>query len=452
MGAKTRKLSNNEGKDIQWQTPLNADGSTLFDLEAGKGYFLNTSGGEIEVRLPSSPSTGDSIAIVDYTGNFSTNQCIINTQGNKLGGLNQDIALTTANTRLTLVYADSTNGWMSIENEAKSDPSGDPYSPIYYAATGGTVTTSGDYKIHTFTGDGCFVVSSAAKNLPAADLSVDYLIVGGAGGGGGNTEPGASGGGGGAGGFRLSNTHSLPAPTTSPLANPTGLTLSAQTYPVTVGGGGAGGASQQAAIPGSNSTVSTITSAGGGRGGSNGPAIPTPINGASRTVGASGGSGGGGTHGCNPGGSGNTPPVSPPQGNDGGDGGPSQPSYASGGGGGAGASGQPVQGTSPQSGGVGGDGSYVSPSLAVGCAGTPGPVGSTRYFGGGGGGSSQPNPSGPRPGGAGGGGTGGVGNPAPGTAGSANTGGGGGGGGGNLAATGGAGGKGIVILKYKFQN
>jgi hypothetical protein len=38
--------------------------------------------------------------------------------------------------------------------------------PIYklntfIAATGGTVTTeSGDYKIHSFTGDGCFVVST----------------------------------------------------------------------------------------------------------------------------------------------------------------------------------------------------------------------------------------------------------------------------------------------------
>ena len=27
-------------------------------------------------------------------------------------------------------------------------------------ATGGTITTSGDYKIHSFTGDGTFVVST----------------------------------------------------------------------------------------------------------------------------------------------------------------------------------------------------------------------------------------------------------------------------------------------------
>jgi hypothetical protein len=30
----------------------------------------------------------------------------------------------------------------------------------FITATGGTVTTSGDFKIHSFTGDGCFVVSA----------------------------------------------------------------------------------------------------------------------------------------------------------------------------------------------------------------------------------------------------------------------------------------------------
>ena len=447
MGVKTRKLGNSQGLDVQWQAPLNADGSTVYNLKAGEGYFLNTTGGVIEVVLPASPTLGDTISIVDYAGTFATNDCIINTSNEKLGGLNRDISLSTNDTRLTLVYADDTNGWTSFENEAKSDPTGDPYSPAYYAATGGTITTSGDFKVHVFTGDGCFVVSTAAKNLPTADGSVDYLVVAGGGGGGGNTEPGAGGGGGGGGGFRVSNALSLPGPTTSPLAAPTGFTFATGTYPVTVGGGGSGGGPQQAANTGSNSIVSTITSSGGGRGSSNGPGIPSPNQGAARNVGAPGGSGGGGSHGESAGGTGNTPPVSPPQGNPGGTGGPSQPSFAGGGGGGAGAAG-PDATTAASTGAVG---SFVSPSLAVSCAGTSGPVSSTRYFSGGGGGASQPNPSGNRPGGSGGGGTGGVGNPAPGTAGSANTGGGGGGGGGNCNATGGAGGKGIVILRYKFQ-
>ena len=55
-------------------------------------------------------------------------------------------------------------------------------------ATGGTETTSGDYKIHIFTGPGTFTVSGispcAAKQLGS------YLVV--AGGGGGGNEGGTS--------------------------------------------------------------------------------------------------------------------------------------------------------------------------------------------------------------------------------------------------------------------
>jgi hypothetical protein len=87
-----------------------------------------------------------------------------------------------------------------------------------YAATGGTITCCGDYKIHTFTGPGTFCVSCAGN--PCGSNTVDYLVV--AGGGGGGDD---SGGGGGAGGFRES--HSAPVSgcyTASPLATCTGIT------------------------------------------------------------------------------------------------------------------------------------------------------------------------------------------------------------------------------------
>jgi hypothetical protein len=320
--------------------------------------------------------------------------------------------------------------------------------PIYkavafIAATGGTVTTSGDFKIHSFTGDGCFVVSDAGN--PIGSSSVDYLVVAGGGGGGASI-----GGGGGAGGFRLSNSYALPAPTTSPLANPTGITVTATTYPVTVGSGGTRGLdtpSPKEATPGSPSIFSTITSTSGGRGVWYDTPAPSRAPGA-----ADGGSGGGDAYqGGGPFtvGAGNTPPVSPPQGN-----GP----QASGGGGGAGGAGQAG---SPSKSGDGGIGSYVSPSFAVSCAGTTGPVGSTRYFAGGGGGSGSDYISGP--GGAGGAGGGGNGRPLSvvGSDGTVNTG--GGGGAGKHCAGGGgvgpnpnqfqgyAGGSGIVLIRYKFQ-
>ena len=64
------------------------------------------------------------------------------------------------------------------------------------AASGGSVATAGDYKIHTFSSSGDFVVSQLGTDI-------DYLIIAG-GGGGGWSNGGVGGGGGGAGGYRNS--------------------------------------------------------------------------------------------------------------------------------------------------------------------------------------------------------------------------------------------------------
>ena len=79
-------------------------------------------------------------------------------------------------------------------------------APAFISATGGTVTTSGDFKIHSFTGDGCFVVSAlgngpagTGRNPAGGPSAVDYLVVAGGGAGG-----RSMGGGGGAGGYRAS--------------------------------------------------------------------------------------------------------------------------------------------------------------------------------------------------------------------------------------------------------
>jgi hypothetical protein len=433
-------------EEIQWQAVQVADGSTQVVATAGNGYFLDTNAGVIEVFLPSSPTRGDVVAVVDYAGTFATNQCIVNTGGVNIDStVGSEFKLTTNETIAYFVYVDSNKGWMVYLNQAAgTTPSsgiegfGGYDTEPFIAATGGTVTTSGDFKIHTFTGDGCFVVSNTGLGTPTNPSTVDYLVVA----GGGGTPTGDYSGGGGAGGFRESTGNSG-CYTASPLATPTGVTVAVTTYPVTVGaGGGVGAPPGTAASDGSNSVFSTITSTGGGHGGTHPPAPPQS--------GGPGGSGGGGgytVHALSPGGSGNTPPTSPPQGNNGGLG-HAQPSAFGangGGGGGAGAAGQAA--TLPGQAGQGGDGvgTAINPSP---CVGTPGPSGPLRYFAGGGGGAqhSSPSPS-PRPGGVGGGGAGNTSefeSPVNGTAGTANTGGGAG-------AKNAAGGKGIVIIRYKFQ-
>ena len=426
---------------VQWQSVVTADGSTATSATAGYGYFIDTTSAAHTLTLPGSPSAGDTIAIKDYAGTFGTNNLTIGRNGNNIQGVANDSLISTNRASIVLVYIDATKGWLYTNESNVADLENIGYT----SATGGTITTSGDYKIHTFTGDGCFVVSTAGFG-PAQLSKVDYLVVAGGGGGG-----SWGGGGGGAGGYRESKDTDIASPhTANPIAATTGITVSATTYPITVGAGGANAPSYPARENrrrGNNSVFSTITSTGGGRGGTNcGPACGPQGN--------AGGSGGGSDYG-NPAGTGNTPPVSPPQGNSGGAG-AAAPNYIGGGGGGAGAVGGNAVATPQPPGtpkftiaGAGGDG--VASSI------TGSPV--TRAGGGGGGGndgdgSAQDDPK--AAGGAGGGGAGGHYACTAGTAGTANTGGGGGAAGatsptGNTAGPSGAGGSGIVIIRYKYQ-
>lgn len=307
----------------------------------------------------------------------------------------------------------------------------------YISASGGTTLTSGDYKTHVFTSPGNFVVSGSG--VPSVSGTVEYLVV--AGGAGGS---GSHGGGGGAGGMR----YNYPSPATG------GLSVSAQTYPITVGSGGSGrgnGPGAQASIiggSGGNSVFSSITSAGGGGGG-----YSSQNSNAGEQAADGGSGGGGGAQGNQVGrGEGNTPSVSPPQGNPGGAG-YGSPIYPGGGGGGKGAAGQTPSG-SPSGGGAAGIGEGIATTFFGPTApsyGTGGPSGSLRYFAGGGGGgvhSGNSHAGAPPAGGGGAGGTNANNNP--GDSATGNTGGGGGGSNGQNQ-TSGSGGSGIVAIRYKFQ-
>jgi len=265
-------------------------------------------------------------------------------------------------------------------------------------ATGGTLTVAGGYAYHTFTSTGSFIPSQKITGA-------EYLVI--AGGGGGSINEA---GGGGAGG----------------LLNPVSQTLNSGTvYTALVGSGGATAGTN--GVRGSSSIFSTFTTVGGGGGGNGGVA------------GASGGSGGGGgAYGSNAGG---TPTVG--QGYAGGIG-----SVINGGAGGGGGAGQIGTNGTATTAGNGGNGLIFNSWGSV--TGTGELVGGVYYYAGGGGGGAFTNSTQSR-GGYGGGGAGGAGTPTTGTAGTANTGGGGGGGGTGGTIVGGAGGSGLIIIRYPLS-
>lgn len=267
---------------------------------------------------------------------------------------------------------------------------GDLAPVILITATGGSISTDGDYKVHTFTSSGTFQIT-------AGSAAIDSLVV--AGGGGGDVTAGP--GGGGAGGLVY----------TSP-----GAVLGVGSYTVTVGAGGTGGVGAGTGGNGGNSQFNLMTAAVGGGGGGDGS-----------TSGNAGGSGGG----AGRGGTGGTATAG--QGNNGGLGNVGS-NDSGGGGGGCGA----VGGNAASAvGGNGGTGCMNSITGAPVC-----------YAGGGAGGVS-PNGSGTAGTATCGGGNGSTAGAA--TAGTANTGGGGGGSGDPTPGVGAAGGSGIVIVRYKFQ-
>jgi len=408
---------------VDWQT--SSIKTATFTAANGEGYFANTSGGAFTMNLPAG-TAGNIVSVVDYTNTFQTNALTIAPNGSqKIGGIAATNLLTTEGQSVTFVYVDDTEGWKNVQ-DSTSNVTGN----AFIIATGGTITTCGNDKIHTFTGPGTFAVSQV--HPCAANNQVSYAVIAGGAGGGGR-----HGGGGGAGGFREDKSPITPY-TASPLEGAGPITVTATSFPITVGAGGAGGIF----VPGGpytnggtgvNSTFSTITSAGGGSGGTAtastpGPAAPTTLG---------GGSGGGGTH-CGPGttaGNGNIPPVSPPQGNPGGAGMPSSP-YDGGGGGGATVAG--AAGSSNSAGGTGATTSITGSAIARSGGGGGGGYGGCGGTGGTGGGGNSGNCA-ARPGAA--------------AAGTANTGGGGGGAGGpgGSTQTGGAGGSGVVIIRYRFQ-
>src|SRR5210317_2252563 len=177
-------------KFVDWQSVITAAGSSNTAV-SGQGYFIDTTSAVHTVTLPASASRGDFIAIKDYAGTFATNNLTIARNGHNIQGVANDSSISTNRASLVLVYIDATKGWL-YTNESNV---GDLSDVKYVTAIGGTVTTSGDYKIHTFTGDGCFVVSCGGNSFGSSQVS--YLVVAG-GGGGGHWASG----GGGAGGYR----------------------------------------------------------------------------------------------------------------------------------------------------------------------------------------------------------------------------------------------------------
>ena len=96
-----------------WQAVITADPANAV---AGNGYFVNTTSAAFTITLPTSAAIGDFISFIDYAGTFDTNNLTIGRNSHNIQGAAADLTVATERAGFTLVYVDSTQGWLLQNN------------------------------------------------------------------------------------------------------------------------------------------------------------------------------------------------------------------------------------------------------------------------------------------------------------------------------------------------
>jgi hypothetical protein len=217
--------SSGSGGGLTWTTVQTANVTAVVNT----AYPINTTSSNITVTLPASVAAGSQIQLVDYARTFSSRNVKLYPNGLKITSNTANVNLTYSGTAVTLVYIDSTQGWLPV---------------------------------------------SGFSSPPIGIYTVDYIVVAGGGGGGG------WGGGGGAGGLVSGTSLVLtPGVTYSAIVGGGGT---AGTTAYTGGGNG-----------GNSSFTGLTTAVGGGGGGwhSSNPGYSGGSGGGGSASGGAGGSG-----------------------------------------------------------------------------------------------------------------------------------------------------------------
>ena len=209
-----------------WQSTIQ---TSNFTAVAGKGYFINTTSSTITMTMPSSPSVGDTVAVIDAYFKFQTNALTI-TSSDKINGSTNNFLLNTVGKAVEMVYSGTARGWL-VANDADGHAAEEvmEYLVVAGGAAGGNylgggggaggvrsgsfIPTSGvQYTATVGTGGAgayAYAVSSAANNGGNSSLAGSGITTisatGGGGGGSYSGGAGASGGSGGGGGIQESS-------------------------------------------------------------------------------------------------------------------------------------------------------------------------------------------------------------------------------------------------------
>ena len=83
----------------------------------GDNIFVDTSGTAVTITLPSSPSIGNQVKIIDSHGTAATNNITVGRNSQKIQGATSDLTISTNRAAIALVFYDSDNGWLLKYND-----------------------------------------------------------------------------------------------------------------------------------------------------------------------------------------------------------------------------------------------------------------------------------------------------------------------------------------------
>jgi hypothetical protein len=102
--------------EVSGGTSWQAVKTSSFTAAAGEGYFVNTTSNVITMTLPAGV-LGEEVAFIDYAGTFDSYTFTVASNGSeKIHGSTDDLTISTERAANTLVYTDSTQGWLLKNN------------------------------------------------------------------------------------------------------------------------------------------------------------------------------------------------------------------------------------------------------------------------------------------------------------------------------------------------
>lgn len=117
---------------VEWQSVK----TSSFTADVSRAYPVDTTSGQVTATLPASPIAGDTIVFQDYARKWATNAFIVNRNGKNIQGGTQDAWYEKAGQCVTLVYVDSTKGWIPQIESTVTDQSVTPTGEAEFTTAG----------------------------------------------------------------------------------------------------------------------------------------------------------------------------------------------------------------------------------------------------------------------------------------------------------------------------